>query len=189
MSFSDKKVKRLLSKRFVLAWMDLEGQRIAGASYAHPPSDPPPTCIRGNGEHNVQILTLTPQGEIFHVLSGYIAPEDLVEELELALDLIENLDRTSEETVEETLAARHRAFAEELEQREFAGFLGDWEKRRAVDDHLFAARHPLLPVESFKAEMLVGNATTFFGSFQGSKPKGRIGDEDAPDPSEGGKLR
>ena len=39
----------------------------------------------------------------------------------------------------------------------------------------------LIHVDAFRPEMLVGNASTFFGSYRGKKPAGSIGDSDALD--------
>ena len=39
-----------LRKNDVLRTLTLEGNPIAGSSFAHGPSDPPNHCLRGNGE-------------------------------------------------------------------------------------------------------------------------------------------
>lgn len=181
MTFSDKSVRKLLQREFVLTWLDLEGDEAAGSSFAHPPSDPAPSCIRGNGEHNVQLLVVTPAGEIVHALAGFISPTELLEELEFALEVFEGLDTTDEDTIRETLVAPHMDFAERLADREWEGLLGDWEQRRAIADHRWVARHPLARASEFETEHLVGNATTFFGASSGQAPERRIGDGDPPE--------
>ena len=163
MTFADKKLRRLLKKRFISAWIDTTGDPTAGTSFQHDPKEPAGSCIRGNGEHNVQMIVLTPEGRIFHVVSGYIGADDLREELAFALEQFGHFGSNGKK-----LAAAHRGFAETLQARDFSGPLGNWEKRRAIADHEFVAKHPLLAVEDFEPEMLVGNAKTFFGSRNGT---------------------
>jgi hypothetical protein len=160
----------------VCAWENTDGDEAAGASFAHRPRDPAGSCIRGNGEHNIQLLLLTPQGEIFHVLAGYLGPKDLLEELQFALTTFDSLAKTAEEDRDRVVTQAHEKFLDQLEKRSFGGPLGDWEKRRARLDHRFAANHPLLPVESFQPESLVGNGRSFFGSSTNGTPADLLGD-------------
>ena len=179
-TLSNRKVRRLLKDRFVCAWVNTKGDKSAGASFAHEPGEAAPSCIRGNGEHNVQMIFLTPQGEIFHVLAGYIAADDLVEELEFARKTYEKVAAASNpEEQEATVISAHKQMAKKLLDKEFDGPLGKWERRRALKDHEFMTKHPLIHVDAFKPEMLVGSASTFFGSYSGRKPAGSIGDSDA----------
>jgi hypothetical protein len=178
-SLSDPQVKRLLNTRFVCAWENTEGQPAAGASFAHSPRDPAPSCVRGNGEHNVQLLFLTPQGEIFHVLAGYVSPKDLQEELKFALSTFDALAKAPTDSREGVVTRAHDDMVKQLEKRSFSGPLGDWERRRAVADHRFAGQHPLLAVDSFGPEMLVGNGQSFFGSSSGGTPSSLIGTPEA----------
>ena len=175
MSLSDPQVQRLLNTRFVCAWENTEGQPAAGASFAHRPRDPAPSCVRGNGEHNVQVLFLTPRGEIFHVLAGYVSPKDLNEELRFALATFDALGKAAAESRKSVVTKAHEGMVKQLEKRSFPGPLGDWERRRALADHRFAGQHPLLPVDSYRPEMLVGNGQSFFGSSTGGTPSGLIG--------------
>ena len=181
-TLSNRKVRRLLNDRFVCAWVNTEGDKSAGASFAHEPGEAAPSCIRGNGEHNVQMIFLTPQGEIFHVLAGYITAGDLAEELAFALKTYEKVVSTSNpEEQEATVVSAHKQMAKTLKEKKFDGPLGNWERRRALKDHEFMTKHPLIHVDAFKPEMLVGNASTFFGSYRGKKPAGSIGDSEALD--------
>src|SRR5262249_1757151 len=143
------------------------------------PRDPAPSCIRGNGEHNVQMLFLTPEGKIFHVLAGYLSPKDLHEELQFALSTFDALNKTPAESREDAVTKAHEDMVKQLEKRSFPGPLGDWERRRAVDDHRFVAKHPLLSVDSYRPEMLVGNGKSFFGSSSGGTPATLIGTPEA----------
>ncbi len=94
-SFSQPEVCSLLDRDFVCFHTSTEGDPTAGQSIRHSPNDPAGTCIRGNGPQNLQTLFLTPDGEIFHVVSGFVAPEDLVEELGFAKNLFEELKKDS----------------------------------------------------------------------------------------------
>ena len=183
MTFSDTKVKKMLASKFVLAWTNTEGDRNAGASFAHAPGTPAGTCIRGNGEHNIQMLLLTPEGRLLGVLAGYIAPKDLVEELEFTLSVHDSLDDEGRMAPEDRVAAAHRDFlAAHAKRRDAEGDarpLADWERRRTRADHAFAMKHPLLDAADFRPEALVGNGTTFFGSSAGGKPDRTIGDAEA----------
>jgi hypothetical protein len=172
-------VKHLLNTRFVCAWENIEGQPVAGASFAHSPRDPAPSCVRGNGEHNVQMLFLTPQGEIFHVLAGYLNPKDLQEELRFALSTFDALRTAPTDSREGVITHAHEEIVKKLEKRSFSGPLGDWERRRAVADHRFAGKHPLLAVDAFRPEMLVENGKSFFGSSTGGTPSSLIGTPEA----------
>ena len=40
--------------------------------------------MRGNGKQNVQTIFMTPDGDIFHVATGFLPPEDLANEIEFA---------------------------------------------------------------------------------------------------------
>lgn len=173
-TLSDSKVARLLSDKFVCAWEDTSGDPNAGGSFAHGPKDPAPQCIRGNGEHNLQTLVLTPQGEIVNVLAGYVPPDEMLEELEFSLRTLASMRGGSRE---DRLVAAQRARIEAMKPH--SGPLNDWEDRRAREDHEFVVDHPLLPHERFRSQDLVGNGKSFFGSSNGDVPDGRIGDADA----------
>jgi hypothetical protein len=90
-SFSSPDVQKILSDQFICARINTTGEPTAGASFSHAPSDPPGPCLRGNGQQNIQLIFLTPQGELFHTLTGYIGPEDLADELKFALATYEAL--------------------------------------------------------------------------------------------------
>lgn len=182
MSLADPRVRKLLESDFVAVWGNTEDDAVAGSSFAHEPTSSPGTCIRGNGEHNIQLLAATADGELLGVTAGFLSGDDLLAELQAMRDLDRRLARTT--AAERLTAAERRAFVRDehertvgaLQQRAFPGLLGDWEKRRALDDHRFSARAALRPVREFRPVDLVGNATTFFGSSTGTAPKGRLGD-------------
>ncbi len=90
-SFSEPKTSRFLNQNFVNTYNDTTGDPTSGQSIWHQPGEPAGYCIRGNGKQNVQSLFLTPAGEIFHVATGFLSPEDLLVEAEFALKLFEDL--------------------------------------------------------------------------------------------------
>src|SRR5579859_5723258 len=84
-SFSSPAVQKTLSDRFICARINTTGEATAGSSFSHAPSDPPGPCLRGSGRQNIQLIFLTPQGELLHTLTGYVGPGDLADELKFAL--------------------------------------------------------------------------------------------------------
>ncbi|MBL8892018.1 MAG: hypothetical protein JNL67_18730 [Planctomycetaceae bacterium] len=114
-SFSQPQVQAVLSRDFVCFTTSTEGDPSAGESIRHRPSDNAGTCLRGNGQQNVQTLFLTPDGRIFHAVSGYIAPDDLLEELRFAQELFAVLQVTPQADQEEKLKTAHRDRLTQLE--------------------------------------------------------------------------
>jgi hypothetical protein len=209
-SFSSAKVRRLLNDRFVSCRLNTEGEPSAGESFAHAPKDPPGPCLRGNGEHNIQILTLTPDGELLHVLAGFVGPDELAAELEFALATYKAQSEASTDP-KQTVADRHTERLKDLGFTEaqitgpndpllqFVGSLPGFSqsgpiagglkpgagpeaifdgliKARILTDYRFVIDHPLLPIDDFRPEMLVGEGKSFFGSTSNGGPSGgRIG--------------
>lgn len=192
-SFSDSRVRKLLNEEFVCLRLNTRGDPTAGESFSHAPRDSAGPCLRGNGRQNVQILFLTPDGEIFQVLTGFVGPDDLHSELQFALATYGKLDRPQKDK----RAAVRDAHIAYLQQRgysnaeierpadnlpalfasvvphlptggddnvTFDSVLDDITRSHVLVDHRFAIEHPLLPIASFKPETLVGNGKSFFGS-------------------------
>ena len=90
-SFSDKKVQKVFNTKFVNTFTNTVGDPTAGQSIKHRPNESPGPCLRGNGKQNVQTIFMTPEGEIFHVATGYQSSEDLLEESQFALDLFQQI--------------------------------------------------------------------------------------------------
>ena len=135
-SLSDKDVIARLKKHYVCAWDNTEGERNAGGSFAHPPSDPPPQCIRGNGEHNVQMLFLTPDLNLLHAVSGYVSGSELVREIDFASGLWEQVKRLRTNSARQHVVARaHQQAMRDLSKREFSGPLAGWARRRVEAEH------------------------------------------------------
>jgi hypothetical protein len=130
--------------------------------------------LRGNGEQNLQILFLTPAGEIFHAISGYVSPADFLEELAFARKIhatlnVPSIDRRA------LVQTIHRAALAAAKKRTFSGPLGDWERRRVLEDLEFSIRHPLLPAAEFRIPMLTGSGGGFFGSTSDASRAPKIG--------------
>ncbi|MBI1902370.1 MAG: hypothetical protein HYS13_14815 [Planctomycetia bacterium] len=119
MSFSSPAVQKILNRDFEAAYLNIESDPNSGVSFAHAPKDPPGQCFRGNGEHNIQILFLTPEGEIFSTLSGYVEPEGLEAELEFALATFSALSKQKgRDKQKEIVAKAHADYLEKLGFRE-----------------------------------------------------------------------
>lgn len=182
-SLSSKDVISKLKRNFVCVWDNTEGESNAGGSFAHPPSDPAPQCIRGNGEHNVQTLFLTPDRKLLHTVAGFVSGPELVQELNFVENLWELVKRAQTESAKKYLITNaHKQALREADKRTFTGPLADWAKRRVRSDHAFAQRNPLLPAASYRSEDHVGKSTSWFGSSSGGRPKGSIGTPRHPGP-------
>lgn len=192
-SFSDVGVRKLLNEDFICFRLNTRGDPTAGESFSHAPSDPAGPCLRGNGRQNVQILFMTPAAEIFHVLTGYVGPEDLKAELDWALAVYGEITEQSDDRKSAVRNAhvaflRKAGFSDAEIERPAGGFPGMFagavprlpigddgslsldrameglERNQALADHRFVIEHPLLPMSQFEPEMLVGNGKSFFGS-------------------------
>lgn len=192
-SFSDDGVRKLLNDEFICFRLNTRGDPTAGESFSHAPRDPAGPCLRGNGRQNVQILFLTPAAEIFHVLTGFVGPEDLKAELEWALAVSGEInehgdDRKTALRDAHVAFLRKAGFSDAEIERPADGFpeifagatprlpLGDdgslslgramesLERNQALADHRFAIEHPLLSMSHFEPEKLVGSGKSFFGS-------------------------
>jgi hypothetical protein len=166
-TLSNPDVKKALAPRFVLATLDSTGDPESGESIRHAPDAPGSDLLRGNGEHNLQLLFLTPQGEILHALAGYVSAQELLVEIELALKLHEALRSPS---IDRTLLVRTvHATAGRADARAAVspGPFSDWERRRRVADHRFVERHPLLSAAAFRPSLMVGAGASFFADTQG----------------------
>lgn len=179
MTLSDKRIQRLLDRDFVTTWSNTADDAAAGSSFAHPPGDPPPQCLRGNGEHNLQILVLTADLELLDAIAGFIEPDALLAELEFALRLAKDVAQAPQQRRADVVTTAHERFAEAIDPAQFTGLFGTFERSRVEQDHRFTASHPLLPATSFRIEDLVGSATTFFGSSSGTAPGGTLGNPGA----------
>jgi hypothetical protein len=180
-SLSNAAVKRLLEDSFVCTWVNIAADPAAGSSHPHPCTDRARDMARGLGEHNMQTLILTPDGRLLSALAGYIGPADLHEELKFALSLWEKVRKTPALGRPKVVETAHAAFARQLAQRKGRTGLVGWEERffgqlkavgnkRAVADHQFSAKHPLLGADRFTTALMVGNAKSAFVSQTSGTP-------------------
>lgn len=181
MSFSNKDVQEALHKNFACVVENTAGDEVAGSSFAHSPKDPPPSCIRGNGEHNLQMLFLTPKGELLHGVAGFVEPTDLLDEIAFGAEVARLVAKQNTADRADVVRYRHEKALEALAKEPIKGAFARFEIDRRTDDHRFFIAHPLLPIANFRPEMMVGNAKTFFGSSQGTPPKKKIGATDGRD--------
>ncbi len=112
-SFSNARVQKSLNDQFVCCYTNTQGDPSAGASFSHAPDDEPGPCGRGAGRQNIQTIFMTPDGEMFHVATGYLAPDDLLTELKFAHELFASLQRKPKSR-NETVVKAHRARLKEL---------------------------------------------------------------------------
>ncbi len=163
-TFADPSIRKILKRNFECTYLNTKGDSSAGGSFAHDPKDAAPQCSRGNGEHNVQMLMLTNDGRLLDIMAGYVGAKDLAKRLQFALKLFRDKNGVTKEGV----AAAHRAAHKKHAAEEFKGPLASFTKRRLLRDHRFVEKRPLLPVDSFRATDLVGNAKAFFGARNGT---------------------
>lgn len=166
MTFADRNVRNALAS-FALTWKNIQDDPSCGASYRHSPGEPATALLRGIGNHNVQILFLTPDAKLLHILAGYWPAKDLLREIDFVRTLLANLKKGKEK-----LAALHHAHSAEDEKMtdaadgalttvdlEESGCVTGWKT-----SHAYMADHVLIPLEEFRASDLVGEGTSFFGA-------------------------
>ena len=107
-SFSNPEIRSLLNNYFVSTFTNTEGDPTSGMSIRHRPSDPAGSCIRGNGKQNLQTIFMTPDGEIFHVATGFVPPDELVDEIKFALQLFRKISNSQTENAEAIVSIAHR---------------------------------------------------------------------------------
>jgi hypothetical protein len=167
-SFSSDPVQQALKTKFVPAVINTTGTPATGASCKHSPREQAGMCTPGIGHQNVQVLFLTPEGEIFHVATGHQSPRALAAEFTTAerlfTEMKENPDQARELVVE-----RHLPMLEALGGPENGGlnmmgmFDGTFRRRK---DAQFCVDHPLMSLKALerRPQLLVGNEKTFFAS-------------------------
>ena len=188
-SFSHPDVQNLLNNNFVCTYTNLEGDPTAGESIRHWPNDSVGNCIRGNGKQNVQTLFLTPEGEIYHVATGFLSPADLAEECQFAKELFRQY-RKDPDSFRQTVIDAHRqrlvdqGFSDTLIDspnpmmammqgmqngsglRGPDGVFGPMIRGQMLQDGQFAMRRPLMTHQQLQRDPtpLVGNGKSFFAS-------------------------
>lgn len=181
-SFSPAPIRDELKHHFVCHRINTEGDPSAGRSHAHAPNDPAGRCSDGVANQNVQLLFLTPKGEIFHTVSGFRGPESLQQELVFAKTLFQKI-RNQPEDARSIVQVAHRqrrpnrsVSPASRSGRSRSGGGGGGQLSRSLQyDAMFAQKYPLLPMEEFQRNprLLVGNGSSMFVS--GSATGGNIG--------------
>ena len=105
-TFSNRKVQDLLNNNFVNTFSNTTGDPTAGKSINHAPDDQAGNCVRGNGKQNVQTLFLTPEGEIFHAVTGFLSSPDIASEILFASELFKQIEESNDAT--EMVVSQHR---------------------------------------------------------------------------------
>jgi len=86
-SLPNEEVMDLLQDRFVVGFANIEKDKHVGLSHGYRPNQTAVGTTNGAGGRNVQLVVLAGDGTVLHVLPGFWHPEDLVEELRLALEI------------------------------------------------------------------------------------------------------
>lgn len=184
-SFSPADIKSSLAKNFVCHMINTEGEPGSGASQAHAPNDKPGECADGVANQNVQLLFLTPQGEIFHTTSGFRGPKSLQQELIFSKALFDQIKQKpdSAKSIVRTMHQQRLAnppvaqnSSRTRRSRSRSGRGGGGGIRQSLQfDFTFAQTYPMLPMTRFEENprLLVGSGTSVFVS--GSSAGGRIG--------------
>ena len=87
MTLSNDILLNVLKNHFVCGFRNIKGEPYAGRSGKHDPDSPAVLTTNGAGPHNVQIFLLSSDGTVLHCLPGYWCPEDLVHEMQFAVNL------------------------------------------------------------------------------------------------------
>ena len=167
-SFSSDPVRQALQTDFVPAVINTTGTPATGASCKHSPREQPGLCTPGVGHQNVQCVFLTPEGEIFHAVTGHRSPKALADDLDYAARLFARM-KAEPDQARDLVIDRHRATLTALGPAENGGFdmtsLLDGSFRRRKDAQ-FCVHHPLMTWESLqrRPQLLVGAEKTFFAS-------------------------
>ena len=87
MTLSNDILLNILKNQFVCGFKNITGEPYAGKSGKHDPDSPAVLTTNGAGPHNVQIFMLNADGTVLHCLPGYWAPEDLIHEMQFAMNM------------------------------------------------------------------------------------------------------
>ena len=87
MTLPDPDVLELLRERFVLGHRNIEKEDHVGLSHGYKPTQCAVRTTNGAGGRNVQFLVLAADETVLHALPGFWHAEDLIPELQLALEI------------------------------------------------------------------------------------------------------
>ncbi|MEZ6096212.1 MAG: hypothetical protein R3C03_18635 [Pirellulaceae bacterium] len=141
---------------------------------------------------NVQTIFLTPGGEVFHVATGFLSSEDLLEEAEFALNLFEKLksedvnrkaivqdahrERLKENGIEPMSASTSPEMAKIQSMQSMISDMQSGSNNRSpfdfmirqqfMSDNQFPISRPLMSAADLERDPtpLVGNGSSFFAS-------------------------
>ena len=187
MSLSQGPIRTRLKEKFICGWRNINGvEKFAGKSHSHPVCSTAVHTTNGAGGRNVQMIIISPDRDVLHVLPGYWNPDALRHELDFTLELAEIA--AGEGTVGEkndafllahmNHAAQHndmmakdsklQAFDKQKESvtagSDFRGQGGRRTVTRTVDQvmHERMARRPFLKIDEFDLSSVVDYGTQFY---------------------------
>ena len=111
MSLPNEEVIALLKDQFVVGFRNIEEDKHVGLSHGYKAGQTAVGTTNGAGGRNVQLVVMSPDQTVLHVLPGFWHPEDLVTELKFAT-VLHRLWLDDGKTREEKLAlfaAMHKA--------------------------------------------------------------------------------
>ncbi len=188
MSLSQDPIIKRLRDHFVCGWRNINGvEKFAGKSHSHPPDSSAVHTTNGAGGRNVQMLIISPDGDVLHCLPGYWNPDALRHELDFSLELaaIFNQDLPKDERSDAFLlahmnhAAKHaellvkdsnlQGFDKRREEgradgSDFRRRGGEGDATRTVDQvmHERMARRPFLKIDEFDLSTVVDYGASFY---------------------------
>ncbi|HEX5054216.1 MAG TPA: hypothetical protein VFZ65_20730 [Planctomycetota bacterium] len=111
MTLPNEDVMDLLADRFVVGFHNIEKASHVGLSHGYKPQQTAVGTTNGAGGRNVQIVVLAADETVLHVLPGFWNAEDLIPELQLALEIhrLYSDETKSPEAKQAMLAVLHRA--------------------------------------------------------------------------------
>lgn len=112
MSLSQEPALSALKNYFVCGVKDISDEPYAGASGSHDTFGQAVNTTNGAGPHNIQIFMLAADGTVLNCLPGFWSPQDLYQEISLALQLNEvwlnqSLARSEKERIFRSLQMSH----------------------------------------------------------------------------------
>jgi len=192
-TFSTDQVADIVNNQLVATYSNTQGDPSAGSSFSHAPGESPGPCGRGAGRQNVQTIFMTPSGEIFHVATGFLSPEDLLTETRFAIRLFDSLDwknptkAATQLVSQQTKRLRDIGFSTRdlqndhpLQNIMLSGpnpsdfgmklpsnhLFGNVSRQRMLQDGKYILKHPFVSKQRFEQNPgeLVGHHKSFFGS-------------------------
>lgn len=186
MTLSDPNLLKLLHDHFVCGWRNISGvEAYAGKSHSHPVKSTALHTTNGAGGRNVQMLMISPTGNVLHCIPGFWNPKQLLEELQLGLELLEIdlSDKSLAEKRDEFLLSHLNHAANHSRKTVGDSHLQGFDKKRESDQketdfrrktdgsvvrtvdqvmHERMAKRPLFSFEKFDIGAVVDYGTRFY---------------------------